>query len=131
MPVVKRAAPGAVPVDGVTGSRRRQPRAVFENAFLHISVLPLGSGCATWLGTKPGCSPNFATCSHQLENAKSIKHGLPQNAGSVRSVQVLVYAEREPGKRECRRLLHFFSQEQEGIITSDWISSHDVCNTIC
>lgn len=97
----------------------------------YTSLLHLGSGCSTLLGTKPECSPNFAMCNHQLENAKSIKHGLTQSAGSVWSVRVLVFVKREPGKHECRRLLHFFSQEQEGIIMSDWISSHDVCNTIC
>lgn len=67
------------------GGGRRQTDAVFENTFLHISLLLLGSGCAAPLGTRPEHSPNSALCNHQLENATSIKHGLTQSASSVRA----------------------------------------------
>lgn len=54
---------------------RASALSLCENTFLHISLLPLGSGWATPLGTRPEHSPNFALCNHQLENAESIKRG--------------------------------------------------------
>lgn len=105
------------------GDGWRQTDAVFENTFLHISLLPLGSGWATPLGARPGHSPNFALCMHQLENAKSIKHGLTQSAGGVWTGAGVYWA-------QVHRLLHFFSWEQGGILV-DQIPSHDVCHVIC
>jgi len=76
----------------------------------------------------------YATISLKVLNQLSTASPrAPVGSGLCRCVLVCgcVPSESSGGECGCKRLLHFFSQEQEGIIMSDWISSHDVCNTIC